>query len=119
MRLKKANKKLDRIKDNIISNKKIHNEFVEPSEEEILDMEKSELDSWLKNMDKFEKIIVKMEQKKLKEQALKEKKEKDQEEKYFKKFQQQQNKPQEANPLPHLDPLEQKQNDYYDSFFTF
>jgi hypothetical protein len=128
MRLKKANNKLDKIKENIISNDTINNEFQEPTEEEILDMEKSEFDSWLKNMDKFEKILQKMEQKKLKEQALKEKHEKEQEQKYFKKFQEQQKlkqqqqqtpKPQIAKPLPQLDPLKQKQNDYYDSFFTF
>ena len=131
MRLKKANKKLDKIKENIVSTDSINTKFVEPSEEEILDMEKSEFDSWLKNMDKFEKIMVKIEQQKLKEQAIKEKRERDEEAKYFKKFeekqkmQQQQKKSiptiqkQTSVSRPQVDPLKQKENDYYDSFFTF
>lgn len=128
MRLKKANKKLDKIKGNIVSNDKINNEvnFVEPTQEELLEMEKAEFDSWLKNMDKFEKIMVRMEKEKLKKQAEAERKEKEQEAKYFKKFQEQQkqtkapiSQKRTEQPLPTLDPLKQKENDYYDSFFTF
>jgi len=130
MRLKKANKKLDKIKGNIVSNDKINNEvnFVEPTQEELLEMENAEFDSWLKNMDKFEKIMVRMEKEKLKKQAETERKEKAQEAKYFKKFQEQQKTKVQpisqkqtatAQPLPSLDPLKQKENDYYDSFFTF
>ena len=131
MRLKKANKKLDKIKGNIVSNDKINNEvnFVEPTQEELVDMETEEFDSWLKNMDKFEKIMLRMEKEKLKKQAEAERKEKEQEAKYFKKFQEKQKQTKVhisqnqleaiSQPLPTIDPLKQKENEYYDSFFTF
>ena len=134
MRLKKANKKLESIKESIVSNDAPA--FVEPTEEELLHMEKSEFDSWLKHMDKFEKIMVRMEQQKLKEKAEAERKELEQEAKYFKKFQekQKQQQPKTVNVrknvvmnnqtkksvvMPPSDPLKQKQDDYYDSFFSF
>jgi hypothetical protein len=67
-----------------------------------------------------------MEQQKLKEKAEAERKELEQEAKYFKKFQEKQKQQQPKTVKKSVvmapttaDPLKQKQDDYYDSFFSF
>lgn len=120
MRLKRAKKKIDKVKEDIMKtdNKQ---EFIEPTQEEIADMEKSEFDSWLKNMDKFERLMKKMQiqkQKKLEEER---KKEEALEAKYRKKFEMEQlekiaEKQQKKVEQPKINILQQSDNPY-DSMF--
>jgi len=75
MRMKRAKKKIDKVKTDIMKTDS-QQEFIEPTQEEIADMEKNEFDMWLKNMDKFERIMKKMEIQKQKKLEMEKKKEK-------------------------------------------
>ena len=116
MRLKRAKKKIDKVKEDIMKTD-TKQEFIEPTEEELAEMEKSEFDNWLKNMDKFERLMKKMEiekQKKLEEER---KREEALEAKYRKKFEMEQlekiaEKQQKKVDQPKINILQQSDNPY-------
>ena len=136
MRMKKAKKKMEQVKETIksTSNEHAYPKYTEPTPEELVDMEKQEFDSWLKNMSKFEKIMKKMEIEKQKEIELQQKREAELEAKYRKKFEAEQKAKKEhekkirpnktgtvAQPdMPiNFNPLEQTQENQYDKYFSF
>lgn len=120
MRMKRAKKKIDKVKTDIMKTDS-KQEFIEPTEEEIADMEKSEFDMWLKNMDKFERIMKKMEIQKQKKLEMEKKKEELLEAKYRKKFEMEQlektaKKQQEKIQEPKINILQQSDNPYSHMF---
>ncbi len=133
MRAKKAQKKIEQVKETIQStdNKLSVPEYVEPTPDELQDMEKSEFDAWLKNMSKFEKIMKAMQLKKEKELEAQQKKEAAIEAKYRAKFEAEQKakqaqQTQAAKPAPaqtapasNFNPVQQAETNPYDSYFSF
>lgn len=136
MRLKKANKKMEQVKQAIksTSNEHAYPNYKEPTPEELADMEKAEFDVWLKNMSKFEKIMKKMEIEKQKEVELQQKREAMLEAKYRAKFEAEQKAKKDyekkTRPLPkgslaqpdvpiNFNPLQQTQENQYDKYFSF
>ena len=128
MRLKKAAKKMEKVKETIQStdNNISIPEYKEPTPEELADMEKKEFDDWLKHMSKFEKMVKLMNAQKQKEAMAKAKKEAEMEAKYRKKFEAELKAKQQSKPKPILkqpvnfNPLQQQQeNNPYDSYFSF
>ena len=95
MRMKKANKKIEQVKETIMETKN-DKKFEPPTPEELAEMEKEEFDLWLKNMNKFERIMKKMEIEKKKKEELERKKEEALEAKYRAKFEAEQKAKQQA-----------------------
>ncbi len=136
MRMKKAKKKMESVKEKITSTSNEYNfpEYTEPTEEELADMEKAEFDIWLKNMSKFENVMRKMENEKQKKLLAEQKKEEALELKYRKKFeaeqlakhkhkqeqqQKQQNEIKKVKSEPLFNPLQQEEVNPYDKYFDF
>tara|TARA_R110000850_G_scaffold213666_1_gene339685 strand:+ start:74 stop:760 length:687 start_codon:yes stop_codon:yes gene_type:complete len=135
MRLKKAQKKIDSLKEKIVSTTDERVPvFQEPTPDELADMEKSEFDTWLKNMSKFENVMKKMEHEKQKKLQAQQKQEQALEQKYRKKFELEQQakhahqkkiRPQKTGTIAQPDqpinfnPLQQQETNPYDKYFDF